>query len=290
MRRMISDTLQKYLKQVKETYPDPTDIGGDSYTAGTGIDITNNKISVDNTIVKTTTEQTISGNKTFTGDIKFTPSGSYKVTFDGASKFIFKGNSPVNMIAPDNQWTGLRIFASNGTTEVCNVQYSDPSKGLYIGRSSSNATSPTYAQELGFKSEVGSGSSKKGYRVLMPNKTNITGAASENPYYIPTEITDGTNTVKANSEGVVDISSLISGGGSGTTLYRHHIVIEAADMVLTTCYVVADIISSSNTTINTLSQLTTILNSGSGSDKGVLANGIIKDTTTYRNIIEIKYI
>ena len=50
MRRMISDTLQKYLKQVKETYPDPTDIGGSNYTAGTGIDITNNEISIDNTV------------------------------------------------------------------------------------------------------------------------------------------------------------------------------------------------------------------------------------------------
>lgn len=50
---MISDTLQKYLKQVKETYPDPTDIGGDSYTAGTGIDITNDEISIDDTVVAT---------------------------------------------------------------------------------------------------------------------------------------------------------------------------------------------------------------------------------------------
>ena len=28
MRRMISDTLQKYLKQVKDNYPDPSNIGG----------------------------------------------------------------------------------------------------------------------------------------------------------------------------------------------------------------------------------------------------------------------
>lgn len=210
MRRMISDTLQKYLKQVKDNYPDPADIGGGTeYTAGTGINITDDTISINtNKVVTTDTTQTISGNKTFTGDINFTPSSSYKLTFNGSSKFIINGNSPVKMIVPDNQWTGLRIFASDGATEVCNVQYSDPSKGLYMGRSSSDTTSPTYAQELGFKSELGSGSSKTGYKVLMPNKTNITGTSSNNVYYIPTEITDGTNTVQANSEGVVDISKL----------------------------------------------------------------------------------
>lgn len=50
MRRMISDTLQKYLKQVKETYPDPTNIGGPNYTNGLGIDITYDVISVDDTV------------------------------------------------------------------------------------------------------------------------------------------------------------------------------------------------------------------------------------------------
>ena len=53
MRRMISDTLQKYLKQVKDNYPDPSDIGGASYTAGTGIDITEGAISVDTTVMAT---------------------------------------------------------------------------------------------------------------------------------------------------------------------------------------------------------------------------------------------
>lgn len=49
MRRMISDTLQKYLKQVKDKYPDPTNIGS-TYAAGDGIDITDNEISIDNTV------------------------------------------------------------------------------------------------------------------------------------------------------------------------------------------------------------------------------------------------
>lgn len=41
--------------------------GGSSYTAGTGIDITNNTISIDNTVVTTNTTQTITGAKIFAG-------------------------------------------------------------------------------------------------------------------------------------------------------------------------------------------------------------------------------
>ena len=51
-KRMLFEEDYEYLQEVIETYPDPTDIGGSSYTAGTGIDITNDTISVDNTVAK----------------------------------------------------------------------------------------------------------------------------------------------------------------------------------------------------------------------------------------------
>lgn len=186
---------------------DVTSLGGASYTAGTGINISDdNKISINtNKVVTTDTTQTITGQKTFTGNLELNFS-------------TFKGNMPIKMVVPNNQWTGINIYDSGNINQVCNLQYSDPSKGFYIGRSSIDKVNPTYAQELGFKSELGSGSSKTGYKVLIPNKTNITGTSSDNVYYIPTEITNGTNTVQANSEGIVDISSLVSGGGSSETV------------------------------------------------------------------------
>jgi len=45
------------------------DVGGESYTAGTGIDITNDTISVDSTVLTTNTAQTVTGDKTFSADI-----------------------------------------------------------------------------------------------------------------------------------------------------------------------------------------------------------------------------
>lgn len=44
--------------------------GGSTYTAGNGIDITNDEISIDSTVVDTSTNQTISGTKTFTGQLR----------------------------------------------------------------------------------------------------------------------------------------------------------------------------------------------------------------------------
>ena len=52
--RMIFEDEYQYLKDVKKNYPDPTDIGGDSYTAGDGINISDsNVISVDSHVLVT---------------------------------------------------------------------------------------------------------------------------------------------------------------------------------------------------------------------------------------------
>lgn len=72
--------------------------GGSAYTAGTGIDITNDVISIDNTValktdipsnyVTTDTTQTISGNKTFTG--LFYVSSSNPITIESSPGIAFK--------------------------------------------------------------------------------------------------------------------------------------------------------------------------------------------------------
>lgn len=51
-KRMVKEDLLNYLEAVQTNYPDPSDIGGgSSYTAGTGIKITDNTISVNSTVV-----------------------------------------------------------------------------------------------------------------------------------------------------------------------------------------------------------------------------------------------
>ena len=96
--RLIPEYLLDYTTKLNESHPDPTESwgggsGGSEYTAGDGIDITNNVISVDNTIAKksdlptnyvtTDTEQTITNNKRITGRLSIgNPTGS-EIYIDG---------------------------------------------------------------------------------------------------------------------------------------------------------------------------------------------------------------
>lgn len=176
--------------------------------------------------VTTTTSQTISGGKTFTGNTTFNSDATFNdnTTFTGevtfgtnsinpTGKYKFYGRNPIAMYAPSGtlSTTGFTLYNSSNT-EKGYLQYNGKSgqDALYLGRWGSSSSA--YAQYIGFLSEI----DNDGYRVLMPNKTNVSGAATTtaNTYYIPTEFTNGTNTVKADSTGLVDISSLISGGGT----------------------------------------------------------------------------
>ena len=77
------------------------DTGGSNYTAGSGIDITNDVISVDNTValktdiptnyVTTNTTQAVSGDKTFTG--VFYVSSNNPVTIESSPGIAFKSNN-----------------------------------------------------------------------------------------------------------------------------------------------------------------------------------------------------
>ena len=149
--------------------------------------------------VTTNTTQTISGSKKFTNTVTF--SGSNNNT----GMFVFTGRNPIKMTAPSSSTTGFTLFNSNNN-EKGYLQYNSTQDGLYLGRWG-NLSSPKYAQNIGFLSELDS----YGYRVLMPNKTVTSGAATStaNTYYIATEITNGTTIVKATSEGILNISSLL---------------------------------------------------------------------------------
>lgn len=158
--------------------------------------------SAPSNMATTDTAQTISAEKTFTSGAIFDGSNGYK--------FIFNGTNPIEMYAPSNSTTGFTLFNSNNY-EKGYLQYNSIQDALYLGRWGDSSSSPTYAQNIGFLSELGS----NGYRVLMPNKTSTSSAtATANTYYIPTEITNGTTVVKAASNGIIDISSLLSSGGT----------------------------------------------------------------------------
>lgn len=194
--------------------------GGSSYTAGTGIDITNNEISVDNTValktdiptvptnvsaftndagyitssdlptnyVTTDTTQTITGSKTLSGT----------TTFSGASNsVVFTGRNPIKMKAAGTAatyTTGFTFFTVNDE-EKAYVQYNPSQNALYMGRYESNA-------DFGYLVE--SGANIDNYRILVPNSITGTGDATStaNTYYIPVSI----NGTKANSAGEITIS------------------------------------------------------------------------------------
>lgn len=147
--------------------------------------------------VTTNTTQTITGAKTFNGNLTFNGNSTY---------FTFTGTNPIKMTAPSTKSTGLTYF-NTSDQEKGYVQYNDYQDGIYIGRYNKSSGSLYYATYMGFLSERGS----NGYRVLMPNKTVSGGpTTTNNTYYIATEVTNGTDTVKASSTGALDISSLIT--------------------------------------------------------------------------------
>ena len=132
--RLIPEYLLDYTTKLNESHPDPTESwgggsGGSDYTAGDGIDITNNVISVDNTIAKkselptnyvtTDTEQTITGLKTI-GQTSGTIS---EVDFSG---FTFKlSNKAIN-----NPEADIKIHNSSYEGYQYPTIYS--TKGLYV--------------------------------------------------------------------------------------------------------------------------------------------------------------
>lgn len=155
---------------------------GGSYSAGTGIVISNDTISIDTSVVAqlsdiptnyvtTDTAQNISGRKTFLGEkaIYFKQSAT-------TDKLGFTLYNSSNTELGAFEWRPSTI--SGGALLNINVPYSSSN---YVGfRYWGTAVN-----------------------IIAPK------VATAGNYYIPTHITDGTNTVTANSSGTVDISSLL---------------------------------------------------------------------------------
>ena len=125
--RLIPEYLLDYTTKLNESHPDPTESwgggsGGSEYTAGDGIDITNNVISVDNTIAKKSeiptnyvtldTEQTITNNKRITGRLSIgNPTGS-EIYIDGHN-----GKGQVINIYNDELGSAFCTMIDNGSIQ-----------------------------------------------------------------------------------------------------------------------------------------------------------------------------
>lgn len=175
--------------------------GGASYTAGTGIDITSDVISVDSTVVTTNTDQDITGIKTFVGEkrIKFKQSAS--------------GNK-LGFTLYDN--TGKEAAAFEYKPNVISG-YPLMYLGQYIGSSSvSYVSTPIY---VGFR--LYDWANTASYNLVAPlakdAKSSFSLTGSYKTFYLPLGITDGNTTVTTASTGLLDISSLLQGGGSSYT-------------------------------------------------------------------------
>lgn len=156
--------------------------GGGSYSAGTGIVISNDTISIDTSVVAqlsdiptnyvtTDTAQNITGRKTFLGEkaIYFKQSAT-------TDKLGFTLYNSSNTELGAFEWRPSTI--SGGALLNINVPYSSSN---YVGfRYWGTAVN-----------------------IIAPK------VATAGNYYIPTHITDGTNTVTANSNGTINISSLL---------------------------------------------------------------------------------
>lgn len=175
--------------------------GGSSYSAGYGIDITNDVISVDDNVVAlkidipdmsayvtTFTDQNIIGIKTFVGH----------------QLLRFKQSSSSNIL-------GFTAY-DNYDYEIGNLQIANRT----VGRTNYNYVTLGNWSSLSTKSKVGfriqPNSSTNSYNFVMPYGSNT--EFTSNTYStssdttIPCAFTDGTTKIKANATGLVDLSSL----------------------------------------------------------------------------------
>ena len=132
--RLIPEYLLDYTTKLNESHPDPTESwgggsGGSDYTAGNGIDITNNVISVDNTIAKkseiptnyvtTDTDQAITGDKIFTAPLEVMDGMlSRNTTVNGNGYFLYRDNVEGKVILfglPSSKTGGTEQHPTNYT-------------------------------------------------------------------------------------------------------------------------------------------------------------------------------
>jgi hypothetical protein len=179
--------------------------GGSSYTAGTGIDITNNVISVNSGVVTTNTEQIISGRKVFT----YSSSGAKAIEFkqtDNSSKVGFA----VRNSASTNNELATFEFRPN-TFTIDNVQHPLLYLGHYRNKNTANAGVPQTV--IGFRQYDQLNAAAYDMLAPLPEKakTPFSLTTTYQDFYMPMGFKNGSTMIKADDTGVVDLSSELGG-------------------------------------------------------------------------------
>lgn len=172
---------------------------GVTYTAGTGIDITNDEISIDDSVVATQTDLgnyvTLGTNQNITGE----------KTFVGNKRIKFKGTA-------SNSKCGFTSFdQNNGETGFLEVEgTSTGSKKVRLGcydQAGGNARD-NYVGFQYHNTKPGGGGSTVSYNLVCPPRYR--GISGTNAFaYIPVDFTDGNTTVRADDTGVLNLSTLL---------------------------------------------------------------------------------
>ena len=168
--------------------------GGTTYTAGTGIDITSDVISVDSTVVTTNTNQDITGVKTFIGDkrIKF--------------KQSLVGNKLGFTLYDNNNKEAAAFEYRPNTINRCPLLY----LGQYKGSDTSYTNTEVY---VGFRNYDVVPIFGAAYNLVAPlakdAKTPFNLTATYQTFYLPLGVSDGNTTVRTGSDGVLNISTLL---------------------------------------------------------------------------------
>lgn len=204
----------------------------ETLSAGTGIDITDNVISVTGGgggggDVTTNTDQDITGVKTFVGE--------KKIKFKQSTDSNKLGFTLYNSASTNNELGSFELRPNTFTID--NVQHPLMYFGHYRNTSVANAGVPQTV--IGFRQYDQSNSAA--YHLLAPlpekAKKQFSLTTSFQDFYMPLGIkVSNSATVKADDTGVVDISSYIGGGSSysaGTGIDITNDVISVTGMVAT---------------------------------------------------------
>ena len=179
--------------------------GGSSYSAGTGIDITNNVISVNSGVVTTDTEQTISGRKIFA----YSASSGKAIEFKQTSNSAKVGFSIKNSAETNNEVASFEFRPNTFTIDGVGHPL------LYFGhyRSTAIANAGVPQTVIGFRQYDQLNAAAYHYLIPLPEKakTPFSLTTSFKDYYAPMGFKNGSTMITADDTGVVDISSELGG-------------------------------------------------------------------------------
>ena len=156
--------------------------------------------SAPSNMVTTDTQQDITGEKTFKGD----------------KRVKFKQATSTNKL-------GFTLYDNNGNEKgYLEFNPSNTIDGAPLMTLGNYATSSSNITQVGFRRYSSVSGANGAYNLLTPliadAKTPFSLTTTYSNFYLPLGFTNGTTTVTTAKSGLVDLSSLITGGGGGSTV------------------------------------------------------------------------